>query len=214
MPFLGAGDPLTAGQEWVIATYNAGKLAEFSQLLAPCSIAPVSLSDLGIDGPPETGFTFVENALIKARHASRESGLPAIADDSGLCVAALDGEPGLRSARYAGPDATDRSNIELLLERLTDVSDVARSACFVCVIVALRCANDPDPIIATGRWHGRIAASPRGDRGFGYDPVFEIPQLGKTAAELDPAGKAALSHRGRATRKLLEVWSQQPSARS
>ena len=211
MPSLDASDPLTAGQKWVIATRNAGKLAEFSQLLADCSIAPVSLSDLDIDGPPETGCTFVENALIKARHATRESGLPAIADDSGLCVAALDGEPGLRSARFAGPDATDQNNVELLLERLTNVPGVARNACFVCVIVALRSAQDPDPIIATGRWHGRIATSPRGDHGFGYDPVFEIPELGKTAAELDPAGKAALSHRGHATRRLLEVWSQQPA---
>ena len=168
---------------------------------------PVGLNDLGIDGPPETGLTFVENALIKARHAARAAGLPAIADDSGLCVAALDGEPGLRSARFAGEHATDERNVALLLERLAAVPPAARDAWFVCVIVALRSAGDPDPIIATGHWHGRIAAAPRGSNGFGYDPIFEIPELGRTAAQLDPATKAALSHRGRATQMLLEYWS-------
>lgn len=204
-----AGNRLTANQQWVIATGNAGKLAEFRRLLAPCSVAPVSLTELGIDGPPETGLTFVENALIKARHATNESGLPAIADDSGLCVAALDGDPGLRSARFAGHGASDEQNVRLLLERLSDLPATGRHAWFVCVIVALRNAADPDPIIAAGHWHGSIAASPRGSHGFGYDPVFEIPGLSKTAAELDPATKAALSHRGRATEKLLDAWSRQ-----
>ena len=202
-----------AGQQrWVIATGNSGKLAEFRRLLAPCAVAPVSQREVGIEGPPETGLTFVENALLKARHACRESGLPAIADDSGLCVAALNGNPGLRSARFAGTGASDAENIALLLERLSDVPQEAREAWFVCVIVALRSAGDPDPIIAAGHWHGRIAAAPRGEHGFGYDPVFEIPELAKTAAELDPDVKAARSHRGRATRQLLEIWSDRAFA--
>jgi XTP/dITP diphosphohydrolase len=200
--------PETEPQRWVIATGNAGKLAEFRRLLEPCSVAPVGQHELGIEGPPETGLTFVENALLKARHACRVSGLPAIADDSGLCVAALDGHPGLRSARFAGDQATDAQNVDLLLARLSDVPQAARTAWFVCVIVALRSANDPDPIIATGHWHGQIAAAPRGAHGFGYDPVFEVPALGRTAAELDPDTKAAHSHRGHATVQLLEIWSE------
>ncbi len=209
MPSSDAANP-AAARQWVIATGNAGKLAEFRRLLEPGSVVPVGQRELGIEGPPETGLTFVENALLKARHAARKSDLPAIADDSGLCVAALDGAPGLRSARFAGEDATDADNVGLLLERLRGFPPTARAAWFVCVIVALRAAGDPDPIIATGRWHGRIAAAPRGDHGFGYDPVFEIPALGRTAAELDPADKAALSHRGQATRRLLEIWSRPP----
>ncbi len=199
-------------QRWVIATGNSGKLAEFRRLLEPHAVTPVGQRELGIEGPPETGLTFVENALLKARHACRESGLPAIADDSGLCVAALDGSPGLRSARFAGDGASDIENLNLLLERLADVPEAARTAWFVCVIVALRSASDPDPIIATGHWHGRIAAAPRGAQGFGYDPVFEIPALNATAAELDPDTKAAHSHRGRATAQLLEIWSERAFA--
>lgn len=204
-----AGSPLAAAAQWVIATGNPGKLAEIRALLAPHGIAPVAQTECGISGPAETGLTFVENALIKARHATRASGLPAIADDSGLCVAALRGQPGLKSARFAGPDATDEHNVQMLLRRLQQVSGAERAATFVCVIVALRSAADPDPIIATGRWHGRVAASPRGRNGFGYDPIFEIPALGQTAAELDPARKSALSHRGQAMRKLLEDWPGQ-----
>lgn len=196
-----------AEQRWVIATGNPGKLAEFHTLLAPAAVTPVSLGDLGIASPAETGLTFVENALIKARHAAEHSGLPAIADDSGLCVMALNGQPGLRSARFAGANADDQRNVALLLERLADVPAAARQAWFVCVIAALRGPEDPDPIIATGRWHGQIAAAPRGQQGFGYDPVFEIPALGRTAAELDPRSKSALSHRGQAARILLEIWS-------
>jgi XTP/dITP diphosphohydrolase len=199
---------LAGQQRWVIATGNRGKLAEFQRLLAPHSVAPIGQHELGVEGPPETGLTFVENALLKARHACRETALPAIADDSGLCVAALDGRPGLRSARFAGEHATDEANVSLLLEQLRDVPDAARAAWFVCVIVALRHAEDPDPIIATGHWHGRVAAAPRGAHGFGYDPIFEIPALEKTAAELDPDAKAARSHRGLATRQLLEFWSE------
>jgi XTP/dITP diphosphohydrolase len=201
-----------ADAHWVIATGNAGKLREFQDLLAPCGLSLASAQELGITGPPETGQTFVENALLKARHAAAATELPAIADDSGLCVAGLAGGPGLRSARFAGPDATDAANVALLLERLAGADAAARSATFVCVIVALRRADDPNPIIATGRWHGRITAAPRGDHGFGYDPVFEIPALGKTAAELDQASKSELSHRGQATRQLLESWSDLATA--
>jgi XTP/dITP diphosphohydrolase len=193
-------------ERWVIATGNAGKLAELRRLLAPHDVSAIAQSDLGIAGPPETGLTFVENALLKARHAARESGLPALADDSGLCVAALDGAPGLHSARFAGADATDARNTARLLERLTDVPEAERRAHFVCVIVALHGPADPDPLIASGRWHGRIAARPRGENGFGYDPIFEIPELGKTAAELDPALKSRLSHRAQALRRLLAAW--------
>lgn len=188
-----------------MATGNAGKLHEFRQLLEPCSIALVAQSELGIAGAAETGLTFAENALLKARHAARHSGLPAIADDSGLCVAALDGAPGLRSARFAGPGARDSQNISLLLERLAGTPIAARNAWFVCVIVALRAPEDPDPLFATGRWHGRIALAARGEQGFGYDPIFELPGLGKTAAELSSHEKAALSHRGQAARRLLEA---------
>lgn len=173
------------------------------------AVAPVSMRDLGIDSAAETGQTFVENAIIKARHAAVQSSQPAIADDSGLCVAALNGAPGLLSARFAGADATDERNVERLLERLRDVPAAQRGATFVCVIVALRAAADPDPIVATGHWHGRIAAAPRGQAGFGYDPIFEIPALGKTAAELAPPEKSRLSHRAQATAALLRAWSRQ-----
>lgn len=208
---MAAGDSLTADQKWVVATGNAGKFDEFRQLLEPCSLSLVAQSELGITGPPETGLTFAENALLKARHAARQSGLPAIADDSGLCVAALDGAPGLHSARFAGTGARDSQNTTLLLERLADTPGDARSAWFVCVIVALRAPEDPDPVFATGRWHGRIALSPRGNHGFGYDPIFELPGLGKTAAELESHEKAALSHRGQAARRLLEAGFGQPA---
>lgn len=197
-----SGEP----ERWVIATGNAGKLAEFEQLLAEHAVAPVAQSSLQIDPVAETGLTFVENALLKARHAARASALPALADDSGLCVAALGGDPGLRSARFAGPAATDRLNTALLLENLRDVPVGSRQAHFVCVVVAVRSPTDPDPLVASGRWYGRIAAAARGHNGFGYDPVFEIPALGLTAAELDPAIKHSLSHRGQALRRLLEDW--------
>jgi XTP/dITP diphosphohydrolase len=197
---------LPENPQWLIATGNAGKLAEFRELLAPFAVVPVSLRERGISSPEETGLTFIENALIKARHAALESGLPAIADDSGLCVTALDGEPGLRSARFAGPQASDARNISALLQRMDGIPLARRTATFVCVIVAMRSANDPDPIVATGHWHGRIALTPRGEHGFGYDPIFEIPELDKTAAELNPAQKSALSHRAQASAQLLRAW--------
>ncbi|HMB72409.1 MAG TPA: RdgB/HAM1 family non-canonical purine NTP pyrophosphatase, partial [Gammaproteobacteria bacterium] len=185
-----------AAERWIIATGNAGKLAELERALAPYGVVTVPQSALQISAAPETAATFVENALLKARHAAAASGLPALADDSGLCVAALEGAPGLRSARFAGPQASPARNTALLLEKLRDVPQAARQAHFVCAIVAMRSAADPDPLIGIARWHGRIAAAPRGGNGFGYDPVFEIPALGATAAELDAATKQSLSHRG------------------
>lgn len=196
----------------MLASRNAGKLAEFRTLLAAQRVTLLSLRELGIDSPPETGLSFVENALLKARHAAAESGLPAIADDSGLCVHALDGAPGLRSARYAGADASDARNVARVLQQLHGVPPQRRQAHFVCVIAVLQAATDPDPIIATGRWQGYIAPAPRGSGGFGYDPIFEIPALGKTAAELSPTQKSQLSHRAQATRMLLRIRSAERAA--
>lgn len=188
----------------VIASGNRGKLAEFERLLAPLGIRCVAQSALGIGDAEETGLTFVENALIKARHASRVSGLPALADDSGLCVDALGGEPGLYSARYAGPGADPSANIAKLLDSLTGIAPERRSAHFHATVVVLRHATDPEPVIAEGRWHGSILEAPRGTGGFGYDPVFLDPAHGCSAAELDPAAKAACSHRGRAVAALRD----------
>lgn len=182
----------------VVATGNAGKLAEFRRLLGPLGIDAVPQSDLGIADVEETGATFVENALLKARHAARIAGLPALADDSGLCVDALDGGPGLYSARYAGPKAEPAANIAKLLEALRGRPDDARTAYFHACIVLLRHADDPRPLIAEGSWHGRILDAPRGTGGFGYDPVFLDPASGRSAAEIDPDTKARISHRGRA----------------
>ena len=197
---------MAARPRWVLATGNSGKLEEFRRLLAPCALELVAMRELGIDSPAETGLTFVENALLKARHASRRAALPAIADDSGLAVDALNGAPGLRSARYAGPQATDRQNVERLLGELREVAQPRRGAAFICVIVALRSPDDPDPVVATGRWHGTITRAARGSNGFGYDPVFEVPGTAKTAAELSAVEKSALSHRAQAAAALLAQW--------
>jgi XTP/dITP diphosphohydrolase len=188
---------------WVLASGNRGKVAEFRALLAATEIELIPQDALGIGAIDETGETFVENAILKARHASQASGLPAIADDSGLVVEALNGAPGIRSARYAGPAADDRANIAKLLDALEDVPQTQRGACFYCVIVALRSAADPSPLIATGRWQGTIAAEPSGAGGFGYDPVFFDPRLGATAAELAPEAKHRVSHRGQALRTIV-----------
>lgn len=187
---------------WVVATGNAGKLIEIQALLRDEGIELVAQSELGIEPAPETGLTFVENALIKARHAARHSGLPAIADDSGLAVDALGGAPGVRSARFAGPEADDARNVARLLEALEGVPEDRRSARFHCVMVAMRSADDPAPLIAVGCWQGRIADAPSGSSGFGYDPVFFDPKLGRTAAELSAAAKNEVSHRGAAIRHL------------
>lgn len=193
---------MNAGRRFVLASSNRGKLAELGALLADCGIVLVTQDSLGVEPVAETGLTFVENALLKARHAARTTGLPALADDSGLTVTALGGAPGVRSARFAGEAADDRGNVERLLAALAEQPGADRSAAFHCVLVALASAADPAPLIATGSWHGRIAEAPRGQSGFGYDPVFLLPRLGMTAAELPPERKNRLSHRGRAARRL------------
>ncbi len=197
---------MTLPPHWVLATSNRGKVAELSELFAEAgvSLLVTAQSELGVSAAPETGATFVENALQKARHAARVTGLPAIADDSGLVVAALGGAPGVRSARFAGERADDRENVAKLLAELEDPS-LDRSARFYCVLVALLDADDAAPLIATGCWEGQVARAPKGSHGFGYDPVFFDPKLGRTAAELDAAQKNRVSHRGAAMRALVEV---------
>lgn len=190
---------------WVLATGNRGKLAELSTLFAESGLGLtlVAQTELGVPPPDEPGLTFIENALLKARHAARMTGLPAIADDSGLVVPALGGAPGVRSARFAGPSADDRANVAKLLAALGAGFD--RHARFHCVLVALLGPEDPAPVIATGEWAGEIAPAPRGTAGFGYDPVFFDEALGKTAAELEPGQKNRVSHRGKALRELAEL---------
>jgi XTP/dITP diphosphohydrolase len=186
----------------VLASGNAGKLREMRALLAETGIELVAQGELGIADIEETGLTFVENALLKARHAAAVSGLPALGDDSGLCVDALGGAPGLYSARYAGAHGDARANIAKLLDALRGVPDEARGAHFYAVIVLVRHAEDPQPLIAEGLWRGRILHAPRGDGGFGYDPVFFDPVHGGSAAELEPALKNRISHRGQALAAL------------
>ena len=190
---------------WVLASSNPGKLAEFRELLAGTGIALEALAPGSPGVPEETGSSFVENALIKARHAAALTGRRAIADDSGLCVENLGGAPGVHSARYAGPGAGDRANIERLLRELGPVGIEQRRASFHCVIVALERPDDPAPLIASGRWGGHIVAEPRGTNGFGYDSVFLDPESGLTAAELPPARKNAISHRARACAELRRL---------
>jgi len=185
----------------VLASSNPGKLREFEALLAPLGTEIVSQSSLGIADAEEPHGTFVENALAKARHASRRTQLPALADDSGICVGALDGEPGVHSARFAGEPRSDARNNEKLLRVLADKDN--RRAHYYCVIVLMRHAEDPEPIIAEGSWAGEIIAEPRGANGFGYDPHFFLRDFGKTAAELEPEQKNLVSHRGKALRRLL-----------
>jgi XTP/dITP diphosphohydrolase len=191
----------------VLASSNAGKLREFRALLEPGDFEVVSQGELGIESAEEPHLTFVENALAKARHAAARSGLPALADDSGLCVQALGGAPGVHSARFAGPDASDAANNAELLRRMQDRSD--RLGHYVCVLVAVRSADDPEPLLADGRWHGEILREPRGSGGFGYDPLFYVPECGCTAAELTAERKNRVSHRGLAMRELarrLDAW--------
>jgi XTP/dITP diphosphohydrolase len=192
----------TAGSRVVLASGNAGKAREIGALLAPAGIEIVSQADFGIEPAEETGRTFIENALLKARHAAAQSGLPAIADDSGLVVDALGGAPGIHSARYAG-DGGDAANNAKLLEALRGVPDAGRGARFVCVAVYLRHAADPLPIVCEGRWEGTLVSAPRGAGGFGYDPLFVPAGEQRTSAELPAAQKNAASHRGRAFRELL-----------
>ena len=188
----------------VLASNNAGKLAEFSSLLAPLGMELRKQSELGISEAEEPYATFVENALAKARHVAQLSGLPALADDSGVCVPALGGAPGVLSARYAGEPKSDARNNQKLIHDLSIHED--KSAYYYCVLVYLRHAQDPQPVIAEGRWDGEIIATPRGANGFGYDPHFWIPSLNKTAAELSAEEKNQLSHRGQALRALIAKW--------
>lgn len=189
----------------VLASSNKGKLAEFGQILQRRSIELIPQSDLGVDDALETGLSFVENAILKARHASQETGLPAIADDSGLEVDALNGEPGIYSARYAGVNGADadQANNEKLLEALEQIPEVQRTARFQCVIALLRHAKDPVPLICQGSWEGCILFQERGRNGFGYDPLFFVPTHNCASAELDPSVKNQLSHRGQALQQLL-----------
>lgn len=193
----------------VLASSNAGKLRELRQLFADSPLELVAQSDLGVEDVEETGTTFVENALLKARNAAAVTGLPALGDDSGLCVDALGGAPGLYSARYAGGHGDADANIDKLLAALDGVPDAARTAHFYAVIVLLRHADDPAPVIAEGAWPGRVLHARRGDGGFGYDPVFFDPEHGQGAAELPAELKNRVSHRGRALAALRARW---PSA--
>src|SRR6185295_4894640 len=187
----------------VLATGNSGKLRELQALLAGSAVQIVAQSELGIGAAEETGLTFVENAIIKARHAASQSGLPAVADDSGLEVDALGGRPGVHSARYAGPKANDAENNARLLSELTHVAPAKRTARYHCVLVLLRSASDPTPLVCEGVWEGRITDTPAGQSGFGYDPLFLVGDLGLTAAQLAPQLKNQLSHRGQALQKLV-----------
>ena len=201
-------------QEIVLASDNAGKLKEINALLNASDFVVVGQASLGVPGADETGGTFIENAILKARNASQYTGRPALADDSGLEVDALDGAPGVHSARFAGSDATDAHNLAKLLSALDGVPRGQRGARFQCVMAYLRQADDPTPLICQGTWEGSIAEQGRGDNGFGYDPVFWVVQENRTAAELDSGLKNMLSHRGQALRAMvahLVQISRQPS---
>jgi len=189
-------------QRIVLASSNPGKLAEFNLLLADSGFEVVTQASLGVDDAEETGLSFVENALLKARHAARATGLPALADDSGLCVDHLRGAPGLYSARYAGTHGDNAANNAKLLRELDGVPPEKRGAFFICVLALIQHADDPAPLIAEGRWHGRVLGEPRGVQGFGYDPLFVADGQSASAAELDPALKSRISHRGQALARL------------
>ena len=199
------GFPLQGIQHIVLATSNAGKVRELNALLADKDVRVVAQADFGVPDADETGLSFVENALIKARNASLHTGLPAIADDSGLEVDALGGAPGIYSARYAGLDADDAANNHKLLKALEGRPATERSARFHCAMVFLRHAGDPSPLISQAAWEGCILTEPRGSGGFGYDPLFFVPATQSSAAELDPKQKNRLSHRGQAMQALLSA---------
>jgi XTP/dITP diphosphohydrolase len=187
----------------VLATSNAGKVRELQALLLPRGVEVIAQSAFTQAGAEETGLSFVENAILKARHASRASGLPAIADDSGLEVDALQGAPGIYSARYAGVAASDQENLEKLLGELRDVPDHQRTARYRCALAFMRWELDPSPVICQGSWEGSVTATPRGQGGFGYDPIFELPEIKLTAAELSPGEKNLISHRALALCEML-----------
>jgi XTP/dITP diphosphohydrolase len=188
-------------QKLVLASNNPGKLKEFQALLAPLNFEVIPQGSLGISAAEEPHHTFVENALAKARHASAASGLPALADDSGICAHALNGRPGVHSARFAGEPADDAANNQKLIAELSDKTD--RSAHYVCALVFVKSADDPQPIVVETQWHGVIVNEAKGSHGFGYDAHFYLPELDQTAAQLDPSQKNAVSHRGQALRELI-----------
>ncbi len=190
----------------VIASGNAGKLREIARILAPLDIEAVPQSEFNVSDCPEPHVTFVENCLAKARHASAHSGLPALADDSGICVEALGGAPGVFSARYAGEPKSDARNNDKLIAEMANADN--RRAHYTCVMVYVRHPDDPEPVIAEGRWYGEIIDTPRGENGFGYDPYFLVPEFEKTGAELDEDTKNAVSHRGHALRELVDKLKQ------
>lgn len=194
-------------QKIVLASGNAGKLREFQQLLSGCGFEVVPQSDFNVSNAEETGTTFVENAIIKARHACKATGLPAIADDSGIEVDALNGRPGVYSARYSGESATDESNNQKLLQELTGVPTEKRTARYYAVLAYMRHADDPTPILCHGTWEGVILTEARGEGGFGYDPLFFVPTHNCASAELDKAEKNRISHRGKAMQELLQKIS-------
>lgn len=190
----------------VLASGNIGKLRELSQIISPLGLKLIAQADLKVPEAEETGLSFVENAIIKARNAALFSDLPAIADDSGIEVDALRGAPGIYPSRYAGTDASDTNNIRALLSAMKDVPKSERTARFQCVVVFMRHAEDPTPLICQGSWQGQILQSPTGDEGFGYDPIFWVSETDCTAAELSPEQKHAISHRGKAMRQFMEEF--------
>lgn len=187
----------------VLATNNSGKIIELNALLAPLKLDVHPQNEFTNSSAEETGSTFIENAILKARHAASVSGLPAIADDSGLEVDALNGAPGIYSARFAGPDASDQDNIDKLLTELKDIPTAQRTARFHCVLVYMKHADDPTPIVCHGKWEGVITLEQQGRKGFGYDPIFFIPSIDKTSAQLTKEEKNAISHRGKALSQLV-----------
>ncbi|HSH28888.1 MAG TPA: RdgB/HAM1 family non-canonical purine NTP pyrophosphatase [Thiohalobacter sp.] len=196
---------MNGGERIVLASGNPGKVREINALLQGLGIEVLPQSEFGVPEAEETGLTFVENAILKARNAAEHTGLPAIADDSGIEVDALNGAPGIHSARYAGPGASDADNCDKLLAALKDTPGHQRGARFQCLLVYLRHAADPTPQICQGTWEGRILPAPQGENGFGYDPVFYVPTHDCSAAELAPQEKNAISHRGQALRRLAEA---------
>lgn len=192
-------------QKVVLASGNKGKLKEFGQLLSPFDIQIIAQSQLNVPEADETGLTFVENAIIKARNAAQHSGLPALADDSGIAIDALNGQPGIYSARYSGKEATDKSNIHKVLDMMKDVPESERSAAFHCVLVFMRDAEDPTPLVCHGSWHGKILQKEMGENGFGYDPIFYVDEFNCSAAQLPAETKNSVSHRAMAFHQLLKT---------
>lgn len=188
----------------VLASNNQGKIREFQSLLTPFQLEVISQAELNVSEIEETGKTFIENAILKARHAAKETGLPALADDSGLVVNALHGAPGIYSARYAGKEASSSNNIKKLLHELKDTPDEKRDAFFYCVLVFMQHDQDPTPIVCEGKWQGKILHAPQGEQGFGYDPVFFVPSKNKSAAQLTSEEKNSMSHRGMALQLLMK----------